>query len=76
MIYAHQTCQANEFGRQGPLCTIETFDAYIDRMAGGDIPVMKCPNQVCNCGLCTPKSKHRPIVDAMVNKLFTNIQVT
>ena len=76
MIYAHQTCQANEFGRQGPLCTIETFDAYIDRMASGDIPVMKCPNQVCNCGLCTPKSKHRPIVDAMVNKLFTNIQVS
>jgi hypothetical protein len=76
MIYAHQTCQANEFGRQGPLCTIETFDAYIDRMASGDIPVMKCPNNICNCGICTPKSKHKPIVDAMVKKLFTNIQVT
>jgi len=76
MIYAHQTCQANEFGRQGPLCTIETFDDYIDRMASGDIPIMKCPNNICNCGLCTPKSKHKPLVDAMVNKLFTNIQVT
>jgi organic radical activating enzyme len=76
MIYAHQTCQANEFGRQGPLCTIETFDAYIDRMAGGDIPVMKCPNNICNCGICTPKSKHKPIVDAMVKKLFTKIPVT
>jgi len=71
MIFAHQTCQATEFGRQGPLCTIETFDAYMDRLEGGDIPVMKCPNAVCNCGICTPKSKHRELVDNMVADIFT-----
>ena len=71
MVFAHQTCQATEFGRQGPLCTLETFDAYMDRIESGDIPVMKCPNMVCNCGLCTPKSKHRELVDNMITNIFT-----
>ena len=71
MIYAHQTCQANFDGRQGPICTIDTFDAYIDRIAQGDIPIIKCPNDICNCGLCTPKAKEKVIVEQIAKKLFT-----
>jgi len=71
MIYAHQTCQATtNRHRQGPLCTIETFDEYIDKIDAGNIPIMQCPNMQCNCGLCTPKSKYLPIVEEMVKEIF------
>ena len=71
MIYAHQTCQATtNRHRQGPLCTIETFDEYIDKIDAGNVPIMQCPNMQCNCGLCTPKSKHLPLVEEMVREIF------
>ena len=71
LIYAHQTCQGTtNKHRQGPLCSIETFDAYTDRLDNGDIPMMQCPNKVCNCGLCTPKSKYRPLVENMIKDVF------
>jgi organic radical activating enzyme len=60
-VYHHQTCQAN-FGKQrGPIGYLNnTKDILFNlesRLKNPTPELIVCPNKVCNCGLCIPKSQ-------------------
>ena len=38
------------------------------------MPVITCPNKVCGCGLCVPKSQHNDITEAMFSKAIKNLK--
>lgn len=63
LIYHHQTCQATLDGTRGPIGTMKDWKKIIldleNRIENKNLPLIKCPNLLCGCGLCTPKSKNR-----------------
>lgn len=74
-IYHHQTCQAN-FGKQrGPIGYLNDKKSILfnleSRLKNPDPELIVCPNKVCNCGLCIPKSQNE---DLMRDYLLKDIQ--
>lgn len=71
-ILHHQTCRANFGGERGPIGKISESEKILERLerqlATGTMPVITCPNKICGCGLCVPKSKHHDITEAMFRK--------
>jgi MoaA/NifB/PqqE/SkfB family radical SAM enzyme len=63
LIYHHQTCQARLDGTRGSIGTIGDWKIVVDdlrnNIAQKTLPVIVCPNKLCGCGLCTPKSENR-----------------
>jgi len=59
-IYHHQTCQANFGGKREAIGHFDDAAAILGnlraQMNAGTMPVIVCPNKICGCGLCTPKS--------------------
>lgn len=62
-IYHHQTCQAKLDGTRGPIGKISQSDIVLEnlnrQLLENKMPLIVCPNKLCGCGLCTPKSKER-----------------
>ena len=60
LIYTHQTCQARFDGTRGSLGTLKEGDKIIQELKVNlekkEFPIITCPNDICGCGLCTPKS--------------------
>ena len=60
-VYHHQTCQAKFDGTRGPIGTLSKGNEIIEnlknQLSTNSIPTIICPNNLCGCGLCTPKSK-------------------
>lgn len=60
-IATHQTCQARFDGTKGYLGSITESDKIItelkQQLESRTMPVIECPNRICNCGLCAPKAK-------------------
>jgi len=58
-VYHHQTCQATFDGR-GSIGKISESDSIIENLQSmletNQMPIIRCPNTFCGCGLCTPKS--------------------
>ena len=77
-ILHHQTCRANFGGKRGEIGTITNCDKIIEQLekqfATGTMPVITCPNKVCGCGLCVPKSQHNDITEAMFSKAIKNLK--
>ena len=71
LVYHHQTCQATLESRRGSIGTIDKFKDIIDdldgKLSSGQMPIIVCPNKLCGCGLCTPKSIDR-------SNLLTSLQ--
>jgi len=63
LIYHHQTCQATLDGRRGSIGSLDSWHEVVDQLRTNienkTMPVVVCPNKLCGCGLCTPKSKER-----------------
>lgn len=61
-VYHHQTCQATLDNKRGSIGSLdntsEIIDNLINRMKNPYEPII-CPNKLCGCGLCVPKSKDR-----------------
>lgn len=61
-VWHHQTCQVNMNGEVGPICDLDGFNDYCDRLEQrfetGSMPFIRCPKTHCGCGLCVPKAKH------------------
>lgn len=61
LIYTHQTCQARLDGTRGPLGSIDAWSDIVEdlrtKLEQKVMPVIVCPNKLCGCGLCTPKSQ-------------------
>lgn len=59
-VYHHQTCQARFDQTKGEIGTVTEFQKIIDKLRSdlenNTMPIIKCPNPICNCGICTPKS--------------------
>lgn len=60
LIYHHQTCQATFEGTRGSIGTLSKWQDLIRdlkyKLEKGKLPIITCPNKVCGCGICTPKS--------------------
>ena len=71
-VLHHQTCRANFGGERGPIGKISESDKILERLekqlATGTMPVITCPNKLCGCGLCVPKSQHHSITEKMFKK--------
>ena len=76
-VLHHQTCRANFGGERGPIGKISEAHKILERLerqlATGTMPVIVCPNKLCGCGLCVPKSKHHDITKAMFKKSIKNL---
>jgi MoaA/NifB/PqqE/SkfB family radical SAM enzyme len=63
LIYHHQTCQAKLDGTRGSIGDINNWQHIVTdlekTLQDQTMPVIICPNKLCGCGLCTPKSKNR-----------------
>jgi hypothetical protein len=63
LIYHHQTCQATLDSRRGSIGDLSNPDSLIDEyknhLKNKTLPINRCPNKLCGCGLCTPKSIER-----------------
>lgn len=63
LIYHHQTCQATLDGQRGSIGSLDNWREVVDQLKSNienkTMPVVVCPNKLCGCGLCTPKSKER-----------------
>lgn len=77
LVYHHQTCQATLEGQRGPIGNLKdpekilkTFREHINSQS---MPIVKCPNKLCGCGLCTPKSIERNV---LLNSLQTVVSST
>jgi MoaA/NifB/PqqE/SkfB family radical SAM enzyme len=62
-VYHHQTCQARFDGTRGPIGKISKGTDIIEnlkhQLLNNSMPTIICPNNICGCGLCTPKSKNK-----------------
>ena len=63
LIYHHQTCQAKLDGTRGSIGKISQSKVILEnlnrQLLENKMPLIVCPNKLCGCGLCTPKSKER-----------------
>jgi MoaA/NifB/PqqE/SkfB family radical SAM enzyme len=63
LIYHHQTCQAKLDSTRGSIGKTSEWESVItdlrDRLVSKQMPIIQCPNDLCGCGLCIPKSKER-----------------
>jgi len=82
LVYHHQTCQAKFDGTRGPIGTITDSEKIITELrtnlTNKTMPVIVCPNKICNCGVCTPKSSDKnQFFDIMsthvVRSIFSNL---
>ena len=76
-VLHHQTCRANFGGKRGPIGKISESDKILEKLerqlSTGTMPVIVCPNKLCGCGLCVPKSKHHDITTSMFKKSIKNL---
>lgn len=70
LIYHHQTCQAKLDGTRGSIGSLDSWTELVQtlsqQLSTKTMPVIICPNKLCGCGLCTPKSENR-------QELFKNL---
>ena len=63
LVYHHQTCQATLESKRGSIGTLAESFAIVktlhDHLINKTMPVIVCPNNLCGCGLCTPKSSDK-----------------
>jgi len=63
LAYTHQTCQARLDSTRGPLGSLDAWGTIIadlkTKLEQKSMPIITCPNKLCGCGLCTPKSENR-----------------
>ena len=60
-FFTNRDCHNKLDGTLGPIADIDTMDEYTDRfdqmIEQGHLPVIKCQQERCACGLCAPKSQ-------------------
>lgn len=63
LVYTHQTCQARLDSTRGPLGSLDAWSTIVGdlrtKLEQNSMPIITCPNKLCGCGLCTPKSENR-----------------
>lgn len=63
LVYHHQTCQATFDNKRGSIGTLSNYIEIIENLKNNiknkQMPIIVCPNNLCGCGLCVPKSKDK-----------------
>ncbi len=76
LIYHHQTCQATLDSKRGSIGTVEDFKNIItdveNKLKNNSMPIIVCPNKLCGCGLCTPKSSNKDILLSSMDKVIVD----
>ena len=77
-IFTHQTCKANFDGPwKGPVGKISEYETYIDFLKSnfnkGQMPIIKCPNNICSCGICTPKSTNKETLEKVFKRILPEV---
>jgi MoaA/NifB/PqqE/SkfB family radical SAM enzyme len=79
LIYHHQTCQATLDGKRGSIGTVEKFIDIIndvsEKLKNNVMPMIVCPNKLCGCGLCTPKSSDKDILLSSMDQVITDRKI-
>jgi MoaA/NifB/PqqE/SkfB family radical SAM enzyme len=79
LVYHHQTCQAtldNKRGSIGSLTNTQEILATINtHIENKTMPLIVCPNKLCGCGLCTPKSKFRHNLLEVMPKVVRDVSI-
>lgn len=78
LVYHHQTCQADFGNKRGAIGSLSDWKSIvsnlIEQTSSGALPTIICPNLLCGCGLCTPKSENAVgYLDAIYNKIDTRV---
>lgn len=79
LIYHHQTCQATFNGTKGSIGTLTDWRLVIDQLSQKleqkEMPIITCPNNICGCGICTPKSKNRQELLATLPAVLKSVSI-
>jgi MoaA/NifB/PqqE/SkfB family radical SAM enzyme len=63
LVFHHQTCQARLDSTRGPIGHLDSWWTITGdlktKLEQKSMPIISCPNKICGCGLCTPKSENR-----------------
>jgi MoaA/NifB/PqqE/SkfB family radical SAM enzyme len=63
LVFHHQTCQARLDSTRGPIGHLDSWQTITGdlktKLEQKSMPIISCPNKICGCGLCTPKSENR-----------------
>jgi len=78
LIYHHQTCRANFNKTLSSIGTTDNTDRILKRVEGwlknGKMPVITCPNSICNCGLCITKAKNRDDATKFLKEILPSVE--
>lgn len=73
LVYHHQTCQATYENTRGSIGSLENTSEILsnlsERMKTPDEPII-CPNKLCGCGLCIPKSKSKDDYSVIIENIL------
>lgn len=79
LVYHHQTCQATLDGKRGSIGTLSESDKIVDtlrdHLVNKTLPIIVCPNNLCGCGLCTPKSSKKEKLMEDMNKVTNTTEI-
>lgn len=79
LVYHHQTCQARLDGVRGPIGHISSWRTIVadlkTKLSQHEMPIVVCPNKLCGCGLCTPKSENRHNLLEVMPAVVKNISI-
>ena len=74
--YTNKDCRVTLDGKEGSIATVDTMDVYIqslkDQMENNAIPILKCVQKRCKCGVCAPKSLDKKNLDDILKIYNTN----
>ncbi len=75
-VFHHQTCKAKLDGTTGPIGNFEDIDKIVEFyrqiLETRNVPYIRCPNKICNCGLCITKAKNPEVLDLFLKQNFKN----
>jgi hypothetical protein len=71
-IYVHKDCKVNFDYAVGPIATLDQADELLEKtkqqFMSNTVPMIKCPINVCACGICAPKAQ---TLDALKDIMLT-----
>jgi MoaA/NifB/PqqE/SkfB family radical SAM enzyme len=79
LVYHHQTCQAKLDGTRGHIGILSNTEKIIeelaDRIINKTMSTVICPNTLCGCGLCVPKSKHKETYNNIIENSLVDTTI-
>ena len=79
-VLHHQTCKMRFDGTTGPIGTLSESDKILEdlekRLSSGVMPMIKCANKLCGCGMCIAKAKNPEDAIELFNKYTKGLTPT